>query len=43
VPEDTGLQAFLQAECAWIQFWVEMPDSNACDEYSAFVDNYVAE
>ncbi|MDO9477632.1 MAG: ABC transporter permease [Pseudohongiella sp.] len=42
-PEGTGLQAFLNAECAWIQFWVELPDADARSDYSMLVDNYVAE
>ncbi|HDZ08887.1 ABC transporter permease [Pseudohongiella sp.] len=42
-PEGDGFQAFLNAECAWIQFWVELQDSAARDDYLNLVDNYAAE
>ena len=42
-PEGDDFQAFLNAECAWIQYWVELPDQNAFNEYQTFLSNYVEE
>ncbi|MAO39274.1 MAG: ABC transporter substrate-binding protein [Pseudohongiella sp.] len=42
-PENSSFEAFLNAECAWVQFWVELPDSQSFDRYQTMVDNYVAE
>jgi putative ABC transport system permease protein len=36
-------QAFLNSECAWIQFWAELPDADAASEYQEFLDNYARE
>ncbi|MFM1897216.1 MAG: hypothetical protein RLZZ385_2290 [Pseudomonadota bacterium] len=40
-PEGNGLQAFLNAECAWIQYWVELPDTQSRATYGDLVNNYV--
>ena len=42
-PDGDGLQAFLNSECVWIQFWAELPNDEAKREYLAFLDNYVSE
>lgn len=39
----TGYEAFLNSECVWIQYWVELPDADAEADYLAFLDNYVTE
>lgn len=33
--------AFLNSECIWIQYWVEIPDAAAETEYLNFLDAYV--
>ena len=42
-PENSSFEAFLNAECAWVQFWVELPDQQTFDDYSNFIDNYSAQ
>jgi putative ABC transport system permease protein len=37
--EDT-YQDFLNSECVWLQFWVELPTAADRDRYQAFLDNY---
>ncbi len=39
--EGSGYEAFLNSECIWIQFWVEMPNAAAETEYLNFLDGYV--
>lgn len=34
---------FLNAECTWIQMWVELPDRASRERMQAFMDNYWAE
>jgi putative ABC transport system permease protein len=34
---------FLEADCIWIQLWVELPDANARERMQAFIDSYWAE
>lgn len=41
--DGTGLQAFLNSECTWIQYWVELPSNNAEQDYLNYLDNYAAE
>ena len=36
-----GFSAFLNSECVWMQFWVELHGENERAEYSAFLDAYV--
>ena len=33
-------QDFLNSECIWLQYWVELPTIADRDRYQAFVDNY---
>lgn len=33
-------QDFLNSECVWLQFWVELPTAAERDRYQAFLDNY---
>ena len=40
-PTDGGWQAFLNSECVWMQFWVELHGENEKQEYMAFLDAYV--
>ena len=42
-PQGSGQQAFLNAECGWIQYWVELPDADARAGYGDLVNNYVAD
>jgi len=34
---------FLDADCVWIQMWVELPDARSRERMQAFLDNYWAE
>ncbi|MGH8494886.1 MAG: ABC transporter permease [Gammaproteobacteria bacterium] len=36
-------QDFLNSECVWIQYWVELTSGTQVREYQAFIDNYVRE
>jgi putative ABC transport system permease protein len=36
-------EEFLQSDCVWIQYWVELPDWERVDAYQSFIDNYVRE
>jgi len=40
-PSGDGWQAFLDSECVWTQFWVELPDQQAWEEYNDFLTAYV--
>jgi putative ABC transport system permease protein len=33
-------EAYLQADCAWIQMWVELPDSASRERFQTFLANY---
>ena len=37
-----GWQAFLQSDCVWLQFWVELPNAAAVRKYRGFLDNYAS-
>ena len=37
---DGGFRSFLNSECVWMQFWVELEDRQARDAYMAFLDAY---
>lgn len=37
------IQAFLQSECVWTQFWAEIETPKQAEEYKDFLDNYVRE
>ncbi|HEY7671768.1 MAG TPA: ABC transporter permease [Gammaproteobacteria bacterium] len=41
--EGSGLQAFLNSECIWIQFWAELRNSAEREEYVNFLNAYVTE
>jgi putative ABC transport system permease protein len=38
-----GWEAFLQSDCAWLQFWVELPYGAAARKYRGFLNNYASE
>lgn len=38
-----GLEGFLNSECVWIQYWVELSDQEAEADYLSFVNNYTTE
>jgi putative ABC transport system permease protein len=40
-PDGDDFQAFLNSECIWIQFWVELRDEQEKQDYLAFLDAYV--
>ena len=39
-PDGDGFQAFLNSECAWIQFWAELRNDDEKQEYMAFLNAY---
>jgi len=39
--EGNGYEAFLNSECIWMQFWVELHGRQEVQEYMAFLDAYV--
>lgn len=39
----SGLQAFLNSECTWIQYWVELRDSGEEEAYLDFLNSYATE
>jgi putative ABC transport system permease protein len=41
--DGVGQQAFLNSECVWIQYWVELQDSGEEADYLSFINNYAAE
>ena len=42
-PEGSGFQAFLNAECAWIQYWVQLDSTADQSAYRDLIDNYAAQ
>src|SRR5690606_18929609 len=34
---------FLNSECVWLQYWVELPTQEHVQAYQSFIDNYVRE
>lgn len=34
---------FLQSDCVWIQYWVELPEWERVERFQSFIDNYVRE
>lgn len=38
-----GLQGFLNSECVWIQYWVELTNSDQEADYLSFINNYAQE
>lgn len=41
--EDQGFKAFLNSECIWIQFWVELRSAAEREDYLNFLNAYVEE
>jgi putative ABC transport system permease protein len=41
--EGNSFEAFLNAECAWIQFWVELNTADEQAQYADFINNYAAQ
>jgi putative ABC transport system permease protein len=41
MPEGEGYDAFLNSECAWIQFWAELRNKNERQDYMTFLNAYV--
>lgn len=39
-PDGDGFQAFLNSECAWIQFWAELRNEEEKQEYMTFLNAY---
>ncbi|WP_371377176.1 ABC transporter permease [Thalassotalea aquiviva] len=39
-PVGDGFDAFLQSECVWLQFWVELPNLSAKNDYMSFLNAY---
>ena len=40
---EPGIEGFLNSECVWIQYWLELRDSNEEADYLQFLNNYVAQ
>lgn len=40
-PDGDGYEAFLNSECAWIQFWAELRNETEKRDYMAFLNAYV--
>jgi putative ABC transport system permease protein len=40
---EEGIQGFLNSECVWIQYWVELTNSNEEADYLNFVNSYAQE
>ena len=40
-PDGDGLEAFMNSECVWIQFWAELRNETEKQEYMAFLNAYV--
>ena len=39
----TSFTGFLNSECVWIQYWVQLDSAEQRERYQAYLDNYVAE
>lgn len=40
---EAGVEGFLNSECVWIQYWVELRDSDEEADYLQFLNNYAAQ
>jgi len=40
---DAGIDGFLNSECTWIQYWVELQNSEEEADYLQFLNNYAAQ
>jgi putative ABC transport system permease protein len=38
-----SFQAFLNSECVWIQYWVQLDNADQLERYRTFIDSYVGE
>jgi putative ABC transport system permease protein len=38
-----SFRGFLESECVWMQFWVELSNSEQVASFQSFIDNYVRE
>jgi putative ABC transport system permease protein len=38
-----SVAAFLNSECVWLQYWVQLDDADQRERYKSFLDNYVGE
>jgi len=38
--EISSYQDFLNSECVWLQFWVELPEREQVEQFQAFIDNH---
>lgn len=41
MPEGDGIEAFLNSECVWIQFWAELRNETEKQDYMDFLNAYV--
>jgi putative ABC transport system permease protein len=41
--KDDSFQGYLNADCVWLQMWVELPDARSRERMQAFLDGYWAE
>jgi putative ABC transport system permease protein len=39
----SSYQDFLNSECVWLQFWVELHSRTQVEQFQSFIDNYVRE
>jgi len=42
-PDDPGLSGFLNSECVWVQYWVELRDRDEAADYLGYLNNYAAD
>ncbi len=40
---EAGIEGFLNSECVWVQYWVELRDSDEEADYLQFLNNYAAQ
>ncbi len=43
MPEEGGVEGFLNSECIWLQMWVELRDADEKAAYQQFLDDYVTQ
>jgi putative ABC transport system permease protein len=39
----TSFEGFLNSECVWIQYWVELDSADQRERYKSYIDSYVGE
>jgi putative ABC transport system permease protein len=42
-PDEETYESYLQSECVWTQFWVQLDSASEREAYKSFLDSYVAE